>query len=62
MNSLVILRDGRSLKIEFIRAIRAALRRASAFVGHAFKKKEIIIRGVTIPLVSGSGITNRLQI
>ena len=38
MNSLVILLDGLSLKIEFMRAILAALRRASAFVGQAFKK------------------------
>ena len=33
MNSSVILRLGCSLKTEFMRAIRAALRRASAFVG-----------------------------
>ena len=39
IKSSEICRDGCSLKTEFIKAILAALRLASAFVGQFFKKK-----------------------
>lgn len=41
MNSSVILRDGCSLNTEFIKAILAALRLASAFVGQNWDKKQL---------------------